>query len=106
MPNQLQVAGAALPPSDFAPLHVNRMTTGMWPNTNPLRDASTTGYVEKNYGGKGDSIYGGQNCEISQRLTLIRRPGCKIYNSQIFPAINRFYGWNTFTLTDEAVRVM
>jgi hypothetical protein len=106
MANPLQIAGAALPPSDFAPLHVNRNATGMWPNTNPLRDASTSAYVEANYGGKRDSYSGGFNCEVSPRLTLIRRPGCSIYNSQTFPAINRFYGWNTFTLTDELVRVM
>jgi hypothetical protein len=106
VPNPLQVAGAQLSPSDFAPLHVNRMTTGLWPNTNPLRDAGTAEYVEKFYGGRQDSLYGGINTEISTRLTLIRRPGCIIYNSQTFPPINRYYGWNTFTLTDEAVRVM
>jgi hypothetical protein len=71
-----------------------------------MRDASTTGYVESNYGGKKDSYQGGSNCEVSTRLTLVRRPGLSIYNSQTFPPISRFYGWNTFTLADEAVRVM
>jgi hypothetical protein len=106
MPSNLQIAGAALPASDFAPLHVNRQATGLWPNTNPLRDASTSEFMESYYGGKKDSYAGGVNCEVSTRLTLIRRPGLSIYNGQIFPPINRFYGWNTFTTTDEAVRVM
>jgi hypothetical protein len=106
MPNPLQAAGAALPPSDFAPLHINRMTTGLWTNSNPLRDAATTDYVEKYYGGKQDRIIAGINCEISPRLTLVRRAGLTVYNSQNFPPIRRFYGWNTFTQTDENVRVM
>jgi hypothetical protein len=108
MPNPLQMAGASLPPSDFAPLHVNRMMTGMWPNTNPFRDAATPDLVEKYYGGQHDSLYGGANAEVSTRLTHKRRPGNSVYNPLIagFPPVNRFYGWNTFTLTDEAVRVL
>lgn len=106
MPSALSNAGATLPATDFAPLHLNRMVTGMWSNSNPLRDAATPLYVEKYQGGRQDRIKDGENCEISPRLTLIRRKGLKVYNSQLFPPIKRFYGWNTFSLTDEFVRVM
>src|SRR6516162_4909545 len=106
MPTSLQNAGANLPASDYAPIHVNRMVTGMWSNSNPLRDAATPLYVEKYQGGRQDRIKDGLNTEISPRLTLRRRPGLKVYNSQNFPPIRRYYGWNTFTTTDENVRVM
>jgi hypothetical protein len=106
MAGPLQIEGAQSAPSDYAPLHVNRMVTGYWTNTNPLRDAATEMFVEKFYGGRQDRIAAGQNAEISSRLTLRRRPGLSVFNSQLFPPINRYYGWNTFSLTSEAVRVM
>jgi hypothetical protein len=106
MPGALANSGAALPATDFAPLHVNRMITGMWSNSNPLRDAATPLYMEKYQGGRQDRIKDGLNTEISPRLTLTRRKGLSVYNSQLFSKITRFYGWNTFTLTTEVVRVM
>ena len=106
MAGPLEIAGAQSAPSDYAPLHVNRMVTGYWTNTNPLRDAASDLYTEKFYGGRQDRIAAGKNCEISSKLTLRRRPGISVYNSQHFPPITRYYGWNTFTLTTENVRVM
>jgi hypothetical protein len=106
MPTSMQAAGANLPPSDFAPIHVNRMMTGMWSNSSPLRDAATPLYIEKFQGGRQDRIKDGHDAEISAKLTLRRRRGMSVYNSQTFPRINRFYGWNTFSLTSESVRVM
>jgi hypothetical protein len=106
MADLLQIAGAQGAPSDFAPLHINRMVTGYWTNTNPLRDAATSMFIEKFYGGRQDRIGAGVNTELSTRLTLRRRPGTSVYNSQMFPGINRFYGWNTFDTEGEAVRVM
>jgi hypothetical protein len=106
MTTALQVAGATAEPSSFAPLHINRMTTGLWTNSNPLRDAASALYEEKFYGGRQDRLVDGVNCEISSRLTLHRRAGLGVYNKNNFPPIKRFYSWNTFTLTDEAVKVL
>jgi len=106
MSNPFQTAGAALPPSDYAPLHTNRMVTGYWTNTNKLRDASVEEYTERFYGGRQDAINDGENVEISTRLTLVRRPGLSVYNSQNFYHVTRWYGWNVFDLTSESVRVM
>lgn len=106
MPNALQQAGAAAEPSNFAPLNTDRIFTGLWSNRNPLRDAATSNNEEKYYGARQDSILGGYNSEISSKLTLRRRPGLRVYNANIFTQINRFYSFNTFTLTDEAVRVL
>ena len=106
MSNPFTIAGASSEPSGFAPLHQNRMATGAWSNRNPLRDAASTRYEEQFYGGRQDALIGGNDVEISSHLTLRRRPGQTVYNSQTFPPIRRFYSFNTFSLTDEAVRVI
>lgn len=106
MPNALQQAGAAAEPSNFAPLNTDRIFTGLWTNRNPLRDAATSNNEEKYYGARQDSILGGYNSEISSKLTLRRRPGTVEYNNNIFPPINRFYSFNTFSLTNEFIEVM
>jgi len=106
MPTALVQAGAAMKPSSFAPLHTNRIFTGLWTNRSPLRDAATSEYQERYGISRQDSILAGYNMEISTRLTLKRRPGLKPYSAYSFPSINRWYSFNTFTLTDEVIRVM
>lgn len=106
MANALQMAGAAAEPSNFAPLNTDRFFTGLWTYRNPLRDAATTANEERYYGARQDSIIDGYNSEISSKLTLRRRYGLGVYNSNEFGKINRFYSFNTFTLTDEAIRVL
>jgi len=106
MPNALQQAGASAEPSNYAPLHTSRIFTGLWSNRSFLRDAATTEYQERSGMGRQDSILDGFNSEISTRLTLIRRPGSSVYNSASIPPVNRFYSFNTFTATDELIRVL
>ena len=106
MPNPFALQGASLDQSHFAPLMQSRIFTGIWTNRSALRDAATTFVEERYYGGRQDSIIDGLNCEVSSRLTLIRRPGTSIYNNQTFPQINRFYSFNTFSINDEVIRVM
>jgi hypothetical protein len=106
MPNAIQQAGGASEPSSFAPLNTNRIFTGLWTNRSPLSDAAISSDMEKYGLGRQDSILNGLNTEISSILTLRRRPGTSIYNNAIFPPINRFYSFNTFTTTTENVRVM
>jgi hypothetical protein len=106
MPGALELAGAAREPSTFAPLHTDRIFTGFWPNRNVLRDGATTEY-QLRYGlGRQDSILSGYNVEVSPFLTLIRRPGHGLYNGNAFAAIKSFYSYHTFSLTDEAIRVL
>jgi hypothetical protein len=106
VPNALQQAGAVSEPSNFAPLNTDRIFTGLWTNRNPLRDAATSNNEEKYYGARQDSILGGYNSEISAKLTLRRRFGTSVYNANVFDKINRFYSFNTFTLTQEFVHVL
>jgi hypothetical protein len=106
MPNALQQAGAGAEPTSFAPLHTNRIFTGLWSNRSFLRDAATSDYQERYGAGRQDSIMDGYNTEITPRLTLARRPGSTVYNASIVPPVNRFYSFNTFNLTDEVIRVL
>jgi len=106
MANLLQQAGASSEPTSFAPLHTNRIFTGLWTNRNVLRDAATNEYQERNGMSRQDSILGGQNSEITSRLTLRRRPGTSAFNGEIIPPFNRLYSFNTFSQSTENIRVM
>lgn len=107
MPSPLAQAGALAEPSSFAALYTNRLFTGKWTNRNFLRDAATPFLYEKFYSAsRQDSIIGGVNRELSAKLTLIRRPGHTVYNSQNFPPIDRFYEFRKFSTSAEQIRVM
>lgn len=74
--NSLQAAGAhADRDTRWAPIFTNRFFLGLWTNRNPLR--APTGVIYENYyrlGGT-DALIAGTNVEISNRLTICRRPG-------------------------------
>lgn len=107
MPNQLQMAGSqSKRQSRFVPIFTNRFFSGLWTQRNPLRDAATTRIVEKFYGGNGDSLIDGLNVELTTKLTLQRRPGCSVYNYQIFPAINSFYEFRQYQPTGSTINII
>lgn len=68
-------------PVKFTPIYTGRIFTGIWTNRSPLRDAASTRTEEKYYGPRGDAMIAGSNVEVSNRLTLIRRPGNPIYDN-------------------------
>lgn len=68
-------------PPRFSDIYTGRQFSGIWTNRSPLRDAQTTRIIEKFYGPNGDAIIAGSNVEVSNRLTLIRRPGNPIYDN-------------------------
>ena len=93
----LITAGAAVEPSKYSAIYVDTFFTGLWTNSSPLRDAAVPYVYRKLYSAsRFDRIIDGQNVEISQRLTPIRRPGNSVYNSQTFAAINDFYSFHVF----------
>ena len=107
MPNSFQNAGATQEPSASAPLYTSKMFTGWYTNRSPLQDGVTPYIYDKLGYGRQDSILDGQNMEISPRLTLVRRAGATAWGANNpYNRINRFYSFNTFTLTTEVIRVM
>lgn len=108
MPNALQAAGSqGRKQTSAAPIFVNRMFTGLWTQRNPLRDAATQYLVEKFYtGARFDSLIDGLNVELTARLTLKRRCGSSPYNTQSFPAIQRFYEFRRNFNNVESIQVI
>jgi hypothetical protein len=83
-----------------------RWSTGIWTQRSPLRDAASTRIEEEFYGARGDALIDGLNCEISSKLTLIRRPGTSVYNSNTYPYVNRFYEYRLFNSATEQIKVL
>lgn len=96
MPNQLQLAGAQGKSTAFAPIYTGRWSSGIWTNRSPLRDANTSRNAEKYYGPNGDALIAGLNVEITNRLTLARRPGCDAYDNNGWDSVLDFEEFSTF----------
>lgn len=108
MGNALQTAGSqGTKQTHYAPLLIHKFFKGMWTQRSPLTDAGTSFLIEKFYSGTSlDGLIGGLNTEISNRLTLIRRKGMSVYNSQTFPAIQRFYEFRQVVNNAEVIQVI
>ena len=106
-PTLLQQAGARdTKENRFAPIYVARWFTGLWTQRNPLRDPSQITF-ERYYGGRPDALLTGQNIELTNRLTLARRPGSTAYSTANFPgAVTSFYPFKQFTANTENITLM
>jgi hypothetical protein len=104
--NQFTAAGAAPgKPNRYAALLTSRFFSGLWTVRSPLRDGATPFLYESYNIRRNDTLIDGLNTEITNRLTLARRPGLSVYNNQTFPAINSFYSFHTFSETN-TIRVI
>lgn len=66
----------------YAPIYNGRFFNGLNTNRSPLRAASSSHIAEKYYSdNSGDAMISGLNLEVSNRLTLVRRPGNPIYDN-------------------------
>lgn len=107
MANLFGLAGAQpQKQTKYAPIYNPRWTSGIWTNRSPLRDATTTRIVEKFYGAAGDALIAGLNVEISNKLTLIRRPGNSQFDTNTYNSVDRFYDFHLFGPTTEQIEVM
>jgi hypothetical protein len=80
-----------------------RFETGYFSNRNALHDPAQF-VVSKFYGGYTDTLIDGSNMEISNQLSLIRRPGLSQWSSVSVPnPPNWFYDWRTL---DQGVKVV
>ncbi len=86
MPNNMEMGGARPQKETRAGvIFNNRFFSGLWSNRNPLRVPTGVIY-EKFYKIGDDALYDGLNTEISNRLTLIRRPGSPQFSPVSLPA--------------------
>ena len=92
--NLFQQHGAqAQKPTRYTPIFTSRFFTGLWTNRNPLRSPLGVFYAEGWHLGATDVLSDGLNVELSNRLTLIRRPGNIQYSTATIPSPNRFYSF-------------
>ncbi len=120
MPNNLQTSGANPgKQTKAAPIYTGRFFSGINTNRSPLRDARGTRYEEKFIGPSGDALIDGSNLEVTNKLTLGRRPGNPIYDTvnewqnilafdefRVSKALNDVFGETTeeiFTMVSEGI---
>lgn len=103
MDNLLQQAGATPQKQPkYVPLFIDRAFTGIYKQRSILHDPSD--YTTKSYGGRPDALWDGLNIELTNRLTLQRRPGLTAFSDATYPASpNRAF---SFELTDGTIRII
>src|ERR1700675_3167769 len=88
-----QIQGAGGQPQKqpkYAPIYTGRIFNGLYTNRSPLRGVSPAmmeQYYRVNYG---DVMIAGANVEVSNRLTLVRRPGNPNYDNNSWTDVLSF----------------
>ena len=74
----------------YAPIYTGRVFNGLYTNRSPLRGAASAlleTFYKLNYG---DVMIAGANVEVSNRLTLVRRPGNPEFSANSYTDIQAF----------------
>src|ERR1700733_11899308 len=79
-----QAGGKPQKEPKFAPLFMDRAFTGLFTQRAALHDPSDITTL-KYYGGRPDSLWMGSNIELTNRLTLQRRPGLSEFSTVTYP---------------------
>src|SRR5579864_6991483 len=95
-----RIAGAQEPvPDKFTSLAFIKLIGGLQTQRSPLQSIDNR-YNSKFLGGKPDALIAGSNVEISNRLTMQRRPGLIAYGVSNIPSPTNFFDWQLATTTD------
>ena len=68
----------------FVPLFIDRAFTGLYTQRSVLHDPSDLS-TSRFYGGRPDALWQGSNVELTNRLTLQRRPGLSAFSTATYP---------------------
>lgn len=99
-PGLLKIEGAQeIAPDKYTSLATIKFLAGLQTQRSAYASIDTR-YNSKFLGGKPDALIAGSNVEISNRLTLQRRPGLLQYGTANIPAPVFFYDWQLATTTD------
>ena len=103
-PNLLQNAGAQPNKQPkYVPIFIDRAFTGIWTQRSVLHDPSDIATAHF-YGGRPDALWQGSNVELTNRLTLQRRPGLTPFSAATYPTPpQRAFA---FELTNGTIRVI
>src|SRR5579863_4769276 len=85
MANLLEIAGAR-PQKEprYVPLFIDQSFTGIFTQRAVLHDPSDFA-MRKFYGGRPDAIWRGSNVELTNNLTIKRRPGLSPFSTALYP---------------------
>jgi len=87
----------------YVPIFLDRSFTGIYTQRSVLHDPASV-VESKFYGGRPDALFAGKNIELTNRLTLQRRPGLTALSSTTYPTTPlRSY---SFPLTDGTLRLI
>ena len=104
MPNLIeQSGGGPQKQPKYVPIFLDRSFTGLYTQRSVLHDPSDV-ITAKYYGGRPDALWMGANIELTNRLTLQRRPGLSIFSSVTYPTPPDIT--YSFQLTDGTIRVI
>ncbi|HET7150878.1 MAG TPA: hypothetical protein VFI60_05670 [Candidatus Acidoferrum sp.] len=103
-PNLLLQNGAQLEkPPRWVPVFIDKAFTGLYTQRSALHDPSNL-VVGRFYGGRPDALIDGLNVELTNRLTLARRPGHSLFSSTTYPtAPTRAF---EFRLSDNTIQIL
>jgi hypothetical protein len=89
-----QIQGAGGQPQKqpkYAAIYTGRIFSGLYTNRSPLRGSLPSMYEQFYKLSYGDVMIAGSNVEVSNRLTLIRRPGTTSFDTNTYTGIQSFY---------------
>ena len=87
----------------YVPVFMDRSFTGLWTQRSVLHDPSDV-YTARYYGGRPDALWQGLNVELTNNLTLRRRPGLTPFSTFTYPLPpDRAY---SFQLANGTIRVI
>jgi hypothetical protein len=104
MPNLLQQVGATPQKQPkYVPLFISHNFSGLVTQRSVVHDPSDV-VTQKFYEGRPDALWQGLNVELTNRLTLSRRPGTIAFSADLYPTppLRTF----AFELTDGTIRVL
>jgi hypothetical protein len=85
------------------PIFFSKVFTGLFTNRAALHTPSDV-LTERYYGGRPDALLAGKNVELTNRLTLARRPGLTLFSSAVYPTAP--LSAYSFHLTDGTIQVI
>jgi hypothetical protein len=92
-PGLLELKGARVE-TKYTTLATIKFLSGLMTQRSPFAGIDTR-YGTRFMGGRPDALLAGSNCEISNKLTLQRRPGLVAYGTSSIPAPLTFYEWQS-----------
>src|SRR6266568_5275089 len=87
----------------WVPIFIDSSFTGLYTQRSVLHDPSDLA-MRRFYGGRPDALWAGSNVELTNRLTLQRRPGLTQFSTAVYPTapLTAF----AFELTNGTIQVI